>query len=150
MERAADHPHRPRRRWPNPTFHHSAAVRLNHTTPDSTPYSSGWFGRGFMGGLFGGLLGAGLFGMLFGGGFFGGIGGFGSLFGLLLQFAVIFFVARWAFRRFGPRPAYATAPAGDWSSDQGDGGGGHRYDAPSGHGTGRARSGSATIRRRPR
>jgi predicted lipid-binding transport protein (Tim44 family) len=75
---------------------------FGRTAPAGTPYSSGWFGRGFMGGLFGGLLGAGLFGMLFGGGFFGGIGGFASLFGLLLQFAVIFFLARWAFRRFGP------------------------------------------------
>jgi len=105
---------------------------IGRTAPYGTPYSTGWFGRGFMGGLFGGLLGAGLFGMLFGGGFFGGIGGFGSLFGLLLQFAVIFFLARWAFRRFGPRPAYATAPGGDWSLDPRDGDGRHRYDAPSG------------------
>ena len=111
---------------------------FGRTAPAGTPYSSGWFGRGFMGGLFGGLLGAGLFGMLFGGGFFGGIGGFGSLFGLLLQFAVIFFVARWAFRRFGPRPAaYATAPGGDWSNDQADGGRGYRYDAPSSQGADR-------------
>jgi predicted lipid-binding transport protein (Tim44 family) len=105
---------------------------FSRTAPYGMPYSNGWFGRGFMGGLFGGLLGAGLFGMLFGGGFFGGIGGFGSLFGLILQFALIFFIARWAFRRFGPRPAaYATAPGGDWSSDQRGTDTGYRYDAPS-------------------
>ncbi|HZF75330.1 MAG TPA: TIM44-like domain-containing protein [Acetobacteraceae bacterium] len=42
-----------------------------------------------MAGLMGGLLGAGLFGLFFGGGLFGGLGGIASLFGLLLQLALI-------------------------------------------------------------
>lgn len=112
---------------------------IGRTAPYTTPYSNGWFGRGFMGGLFGGLLGAGLIGMLLGGGFFGGLGGgFASLFGLLLQFALIFFLVRWAFRRFGSRPAYATAPGGDWSSDRSQSGG-SRYDAPPAGGSDRPR-----------
>lgn len=66
---------------------------------------------GFMSGLAGGLLGVGIGSMLFGGGMFGG-GGFGlmSLFSLLLQGALLFFVARWLFRRFAG-PAMAGGPA---------------------------------------
>ena len=53
----------------------------------------------FASGLMGGLIGAGIGGMLFGHGMFGGIDGFGSMFGLLIQLALLFFVGRWIFRR---------------------------------------------------
>ncbi|WP_419728661.1 Tim44 domain-containing protein [Lichenicola sp.] len=56
-------------------------------------------------GLMGGLIGFGLGGLLLGHGFFGGGygGGFGggSLLGLLIQIAIIAFIVRWLFRRFG-------------------------------------------------
>lgn len=103
---------------------------FSRTAPLGSPYSNGWFGRGLMGGLFGGLLGAGLFGLLFGNGFFGGIGGFGSLFGLILQFGLIFLLIRWVLRSFGPRNVYATEPTGDWSHDRPDSGARYGYDAP--------------------
>ncbi len=57
----------------------------------------GGFGRGLLGGLAGGLLGAGLFGLLTGHGLLGGMGGFMSIIGLLLQIALIVFLARMAF-----------------------------------------------------
>ena len=67
---------------------------------------------GFMSGLAGGLLGVGIGSLLFGGGMFGG-GGFGitSLFSLLLQGALLFFVGRWLFRRFAGQQATAGGPA---------------------------------------
>ncbi|MDP9096841.1 MAG: Tim44 domain-containing protein, partial [Pseudomonadota bacterium] len=65
---------------------------------------------GFASGLMGGLLGAGIGGLLFGHGLFGG-GGFGFI-GLLLQLALLFFIGRWLFRRFAPRPAMAGAGMG--------------------------------------
>ena len=56
-------------------------------------------GRGaFTSGLLGGLVGAGIGGMLFGHGMFGGIDGGGSIIGLLIQLALIFFVGRWVLR----------------------------------------------------
>jgi predicted lipid-binding transport protein (Tim44 family) len=69
----------------------------------------GFFGGGLFGGLLGGFLGAGLFGMLFGHGMFGGMGGFASIFGLLLQLALVFFVARliWGWWQRRQAPAYA-------------------------------------------
>lgn len=73
----------------------------------------GFFGGGLMGGLAAGFIGAGLFGMLFGHGLFGGLGGSASILGLLLQLAVIYFVARlawtWWQRRNGLAPAAAGA-----------------------------------------
>jgi predicted lipid-binding transport protein (Tim44 family) len=111
---------------PQPGFGRTAPLG----SPYGMPYSGGWFGRGFMGGLFGGLLGAGLFGMLFGNGFFGGIGGFGSLFGLILQFGLIFLVVRWVMRSFGARNVYATGPTGDWPQDHRGTGARYGYDAP--------------------
>ncbi len=69
----------------------------------------GFFGgglfSGFGGGLLGGLLGAGLFGMMFGNGFMGGMGGGMSFFGLIIQFALIFFVAKFLFGFFTRRMA---------------------------------------------
>src|SRR6266705_1218905 len=65
------------------------------SAPSSSPAAGGWFGRpGLLGGLAAGFLGAGLLGLLFGHGLFGGLGGFASIFGLLLQLALIFFLAR--------------------------------------------------------
>ena len=75
----------------------------------------GLFGGGLFGGLAAGFLGAGLFGLLFGHGFFGGMGGFGSLIGLVLQLALVYFAAKlifaWWQRRNMPAAAYAGAGA---------------------------------------
>jgi predicted lipid-binding transport protein (Tim44 family) len=80
------------------------------------------------GGFMGGLLGAGLLGMLLGYGVFGGLG---SILGLLLQAALVFFVARMAFRWFQRRsqPAFAgvgvgPVPGAPPSCDMGATGGG--------------------------
>lgn len=70
------------------------------------------FGRSLMGGLAGGLLGAGLFGLLTGNGFFGGMGGFMSIIGLLMQVALIAFLARLAFAWFANRKAMAGGQPG--------------------------------------
>jgi predicted lipid-binding transport protein (Tim44 family) len=71
---------------------------------------------GFGTGLMAGLLGAGLLGALFGGGFLGGLGGLASMFGLLLQVALIggliYLVVRFFRRRSGSQPAFAGAGAG--------------------------------------
>ena len=76
---------------------------------------SGFANRGFFGGaggfgtgLLGGLLGAGLVGMMFGHGFGGGMGDGMSFFGLLIQFAILFFVIRFLFSLFTRR----VSPAG--------------------------------------
>lgn len=74
-------------------------------------YAGPSFGRGFFGGLAGGLLGAGLLGMLTGHGFWGGVGGFMSIIGLLLQIALIAFLARMAFVWWQGRNAAAGAGA---------------------------------------
>jgi predicted lipid-binding transport protein (Tim44 family) len=76
----------------------------------------GMFGgaRGMLGGLAAGLLGAGLIGMLMGHGFMGGLAGLASIFGLLLQVALIggigFLLYRWWQRRSQPQPAYSGMP----------------------------------------
>src|SRR6516225_2439790 len=81
--------------------------------PISSPVG-GFFNRpGFLGGLFTGFLGAGLLGMLFGHGLFGGLGGFASVLGLVLQIALLAFVARmiWAWWQRRTQPALAGGPA---------------------------------------
>jgi len=66
---------------------------------------------GFMSGIMGGLIGAGIGGMLFGHGMFGGFSGIGSLFGLIIQLALVFFLVRWLWRMFASRqPAMAGGP----------------------------------------
>ncbi len=90
---------------------------VNQPAAPSPGLFGGMFGRGLMGGLLGGLLGAGLFGMLFGHGMFGGLGGMASIFGLLIQLALVFFVARlvwnWWQRRQHPALAGAAPMARD-------------------------------------
>jgi predicted lipid-binding transport protein (Tim44 family) len=70
-------------------------------------------GRGLLGGLAAGFLGAGLLGMLFGGGFWSGLGSFAGFLGLLIQLALIVFVARlaWSWWQRRNQPAYAGGPA---------------------------------------
>ena len=83
------------------------------STFGSATRPGGFFGGGLLGGLAAGFLGAGLFGMLFGHGFLGGIGGFASFLGLLIQIAIVVFVARLAWAWFTRRnqPAYASGPS---------------------------------------
>ena len=106
-------------------------VQRSMTTPGynnasglNAPFARGGGLFSGMGGwLLGGLLFSGLFGMLFGGGF----GGFGGIFSLLIQVALLYFVLRWVFRRFGwgqqqtaSGPGYGgnsygySAPRQDW------------------------------------
>ena len=99
------------------------------SAPSTSPAAGGWFGRpGLLGGLAGGFLGAGLFGLLFGHGLFGGLGGFASIFGLLLQLALIFFLARliwgWWQRRNAPVYAGASMLRGTMPGDGGSHAGG--------------------------
>ncbi|HLN10957.1 MAG TPA: TIM44-like domain-containing protein [Xanthobacteraceae bacterium] len=85
------------------------------TLPSASPgLFGGMFGRGLLGGLLGGFIGAGLFGLLFGHGLFGGMGGFASFLGLILQLALVYFVARLAWNWWQRRnqPAYAGASPG--------------------------------------
>lgn len=97
-------------------------VQRSMTNPGSSANAgyygrTGWFGGGLGGWMLGGLLGAGLFGLMFGGGF----GGIGGVFSLIFQIAILYFVLRWLFRRFG-RPATAGgygksySPQQDWRS----------------------------------
>jgi predicted lipid-binding transport protein (Tim44 family) len=85
--------------------------------PTTGARSPGLFGGAFnrpglFGGLLGGFLGAGLLGLLFGHGLFGGMGGIASIFGLLLQIALVVIVARliWGWWQRRQTPAYAGAP----------------------------------------
>jgi len=68
-------------------------------------------GMGMLGGLAAGFLGAGLFGMLFGGGLFSGLGSLSSIFGLIIQLALIYFVVRLAMSWWQRRNASAYASA---------------------------------------
>src|SRR5438552_574329 len=80
----------------------------------TSPATGGWFSRpGLFGGLAAGFLGAGLIGLLFGHGLFGNLGGFASIFGLLLQLALIVVVARliWGWYQRRNAPAYAGGGA---------------------------------------
>ena len=72
----------------------------------STAQRTGWFGGGLGGWIMGGLLFGGLFGLMAGTGF----GGFGGFLGLLVQIALIAFVVRWLFRRFGQPQTANGAP----------------------------------------
>lgn len=79
----------------------------NRATPAQP---GGMFSRGgLLGGLAMGFLGAGLFGLLAGSGFFSGLGSFAGILGLLLQLALIFFVAKLALNWWRRRNAHAYA-----------------------------------------
>ena len=84
-----------------------AATPARQTTgTGQTGLGSGLFNRpGLIGGLFAGFLGAGLIGMLLGHGFLGGLGGLASIFGLLVQVALVagvaFLIWNWWQRRQG-------------------------------------------------
>jgi predicted lipid-binding transport protein (Tim44 family) len=88
------------------------------TQPGQTGVASpGLFGGAFhrpglFGPLLGGFLGAGLIGLLLGHGLFGGMGGIASVFGLLLQIALVVLVARliWGWWQRRHMPAYAGGP----------------------------------------
>jgi predicted lipid-binding transport protein (Tim44 family) len=107
---------------PTATAPTTAAPLQRSQAQPSTPAASGnlvnqpggFFNRpGLLGGLAAGFLGAGLLGMLFGNGLMGGLGGLASIFGLLLQVALVVIVARlawsWWQRRNANAPAFAGA-----------------------------------------
>ena len=86
-------------------------------SPGFAPSSA--YGRrsAFSSGLLGGLLGAGIGGLLFGGGLFHGLHGGGSLIGLLIQLALLYYAGRWLYRRYAAatgsaRPVFAGLSAG--------------------------------------
>jgi predicted lipid-binding transport protein (Tim44 family) len=117
-----------------PTAPTAAPIERSMTQPSgAAPFGSasprpGFFGgRGLFGGIAAGFLGAGLFGLLFGQGLFGGMAGFASIFGLLLQIALILIVARlifawWQRRNISPAPSYAAARPATGHSFSGLGG----------------------------
>jgi predicted lipid-binding transport protein (Tim44 family) len=93
----------------------SAAARPGAAAPSASP--GGFFSRpGLLGGLAAGFLGAGLLGLLFGGGLAGGLGGLASIFGLVIQVALIAIVGtmlwKWWQRRQQQQQQPAFAGAG--------------------------------------
>ena len=120
-----------------PTAPRPAAPIERSMTPQTAPSpglarpaSPGFFGGGLGRGFLGGLLGAGLFGMLFGHGLMGGFGGIGSIFGLLLQLALVFFIVRFAMNWFANRQQPVTAgasPRTGFGSSPPQGGGGFGF-----------------------
>ena len=102
----------PTRTAPSASPIQRSATSPGYNSPYSTGYRPGFFGGGLFGSLAAGFLGAGLFGLLFGHGFFGGMLGLGSVFGLILQLALIYFAAKiffaWLQRRSMPASAYAN------------------------------------------
>jgi predicted lipid-binding transport protein (Tim44 family) len=104
-----------------PTAPTAAPIQRSMTQPSgaapfgsASPRPSFFGGRGLFGSIAAGFLGAGLFGLLFGQGFFGGMAGFASIFGLLLQIALIVIVARlifawWQRRNMSLATSYAAA-----------------------------------------
>jgi predicted lipid-binding transport protein (Tim44 family) len=97
-------------------------------------YRPSFFGGGLFGSLAAGFLGAGLFGLLFGHGFFGGMLGFGSVFGLILQLALIYFAIKfffaWLQRRQTPASAYASGGGTSYGFSPSSGGFGMGSAAP--------------------
>ena len=113
---------------PTRTAPSAAPVQRSITQPNraapvgaNTAARPGLFGGGLLGGLAAGFIGAGLFGLLFGHGFFGGMGGFASLLGLVLQIALVVFVAKMLFAWWQRRNAPAYAGAGGTGSGSGFG-----------------------------
>ncbi len=106
---------------PTATMPNAAPVQRSVTQPgqaagaqsaaQQAPRRGGMFGGGLGAGLLGGFLGAGLFGMLFGGGLMGGLGSMASIFGLLLQVALIFIAVRLVMGWFARRNSQQQQPA---------------------------------------
>jgi len=97
---------------PNATQPMQRTITPQSTAPVNTANRGGFFNRpGLLGGLAAGFLGAGLLGMLFGNGLFGGLGGLSSILGLVIQLALIYFVARLAMSWWANRnaPSYANS-----------------------------------------
>ncbi len=95
------------------TLPRNTAPVTNTTTPRNATQPAagaqqaqrnGMFGGGLGGWIMGGLLFGGLFGLMFGTGF----GGLGGLLALVIQLAVLAFLLRWLFRRFGAQPQTAN------------------------------------------
>lgn len=109
---------------PTRTSPYGAAPMQRSITPQQQPYGArpntpymGGMGavprrNPFLTGFAGGLLGAGLFGMLSGHGFFGGIHGLFSLFGFLLQVALLVLVVRWIIGLLARNRAGGTGTSG--------------------------------------
>ncbi len=94
----------------SPTITGPVQRSMNTPSYGTSGYGS-TFGRpSFFGGLggwlVGGLLFSGLFGMMFGGGF----GGIGGVLSLVIQLAILFFVVRWLFNRFGRTASAGNGP----------------------------------------
>lgn len=110
---------------PAPTATAPRAAPIQRTETPSSGLGTSGFGAsaqprrfGFGTGLAAGLLGAGVLGMLTGNGFFGGLGGVASLFGFLVQLALIGGLIWLALRLFRGRsagPALAGAGSGPYS-----------------------------------
>jgi len=114
------------------------------TAPAAAPAAGGFFNRpgmGMLGGLAAGFLGAGLLGALFGGGLFSGLGSMASIFGLIIQLVLVFFIARfainwWRRRNAGNNTAYASGPSNFEAQQQPQQPTGSPYSAPLGGGAG--------------
>ena len=97
----------------------TATPRTAPTSPAGAPMQQP-ARSGFMSGMMGGLLGVGIGSLLFGGGL-GGLFGNGSIMGflsLLLQAALLFFVVRWAVRKFMQRQQPSTAGGPNFARTQ--------------------------------
>ncbi len=79
-------------------------------------------GGAFTSGLLGGLLGAGIGGLLFGHGLFGGMSGGGSVVGLLIQLALLYFIGRWLYRTFFQGQTMFAGGGGMGQGSRGPGG----------------------------
>lgn len=95
---------------------------------------------GFGSGLAAGLLGAGLFGLMTGNGFFGGLGGIGSLFGFLIQIALLILLVRWGLGALRARAGNLAYAGPTFRQAAGSGATG-----PGGPGTGAGRQDPITL-----
>ncbi|ALV28080.1 TIM44-like domain-containing protein [Pannonibacter phragmitetus] len=126
---------------PQPAQGQQAAPAAAARQQQAAQPSRGLFG-GMGGALLGGLLMGGLFGMLFG----GGLGGFAGFLGLILQVALIGFIAMMVMRFLGARRQQpATAAAGGARPDLRTSAGGNAGNPFSFGGNGGGNAGSAAA-----
>ena len=118
----------------SPVQRSATSPGLGTNAPYGGGYRPGFFGGGLFGSLAAGFIGAGLFGLLFGHGFFGGMLGFGSVIGLILQLALIYFAIKlffaWLQRRNMPASAYASGGGTSYGFSPSGGGFGAGAAAP--------------------